>query len=116
MSSYSHYDDKDMVIRNKATIQKKKTVNNLPGTKEMRELEENDQPGSKKIALDQSKEIERLRCKASLSQKELNQRLCFPINTIADYESGRCVFKEQIYKKIIKYLENCNKSKNDNKI
>ena len=111
----SHYDDRDMVIRNKAIQQKKqvKPVNNLPGTKEMRELEEDDQPSVKKISIDKSKEIQRLRMLAGLSQKELNQRLCYPVNTIANYESGKCVFNEQTFKKIINHLENCIKSKVD---
>jgi ribosome-binding protein aMBF1 (putative translation factor) len=114
----SHYDNRDMVIGNKSIVQRtqQKHVNNLPGTKELRQLEEDDQAGGKKITLDKSKEIQRLRALTGLSQKELNQKLCYPVNTITDYESGKCAFKEHIYKKIINYLENYIKSKSDNKI
>jgi ribosome-binding protein aMBF1 (putative translation factor) len=112
MSSYSHYDDNDMVIGNKTLHQKqqKKQINNLPGTKELRELEASEQAVLNKISLDQAKEMQRLRGLANLSQKDLNQRMNLPINTIANYESCKCTFNESLYKRIIRYLENCNKN------
>jgi len=79
---------------------------NLPGTKLLKKLDEEEFITIEKVKLDDSKLIEKKRIQCKLSQKELATKLNLPFVTIKDLESGKGNNNKSLLSKINKFLDN----------
>jgi|TARA_Y100000389_G_scaffold162801_1_gene165714 ribosome-binding protein aMBF1 (putative translation factor) len=90
----------------KPTVEKKMNQQNMPGTKQLKKLEEEEYITIEKIKLDDSKLVEQKRQKCSLSQKELATELNIPYTIIRDLENGKANNNKTLLSRINRHLDN----------
>lgn len=109
MHSYEHQDWKPVVIRStqKAKNEKKVVPNlqNAPGTREFKKLNEDDIPILNKMTNDKAKDMIQARNAQKMSQQDLAKKLNMPLSIIKEYENATVKnFNKGIYKKIMTSL------------
>ena len=93
---------------------KQNNVQNLPGTKFLKKLEEDETVVIPKVSISVSKEIENKRNLCSITQKELANALNIPVNIIKELESGKGDNNKGLINKINNYLNKKIKNNNNN--
>ena len=88
-----------------------KNQQNLPGTKVIKQLENDEIVKVPKVSYKDSKVIERKRNELGISQKELAQSFNVPVNIISDIEKSTSNNSKGLIYKINIYLDNKIKSK-----
>jgi len=94
--------------KNTTKFENIKKEQNLPGTKTLKKLEEDEIYVLPKISLNDSKSIEQKRNKCNLSQKDLASMLNIPISVIKNIESGKENNNKGLINKIINFLNKRN--------
>jgi|TARA_Y100000389_G_scaffold72294_1_gene69070 ribosome-binding protein aMBF1 (putative translation factor) len=92
--------------KKKPPVENKKNYQNMPGTKQLRKLEEDEIVTIEKIKLDDSKLIEQKRTMCKLTQKDLATQLSIPFTIIRDFENGKGEKNKTLFSKINRYLDN----------
>ncbi len=100
------------IVNDKKNITKnvvKKTTENLPGSKLLRQLENDDGSEEKviipKVSLNDAKNIQTKRNIANLTKKELAKLLNIQSNIINDIENGKCANSKALINKINIFLD-----------
>ena len=92
--------------KKKPQVENKTNYQNMPGTKELKKLEEDEIVTIEKIKLEDSKLIEQKRTMCNLTQKDLATQLNIPFATIRDLENGKGKKNNILLRRINKHLDN----------
>tara|TARA_B110001450_G_scaffold46310_1_gene43044 strand:+ start:3138 stop:3488 length:351 start_codon:yes stop_codon:yes gene_type:complete len=90
----------------KARVENKTNYQNMPGTKELKKLEEDEIVTIEKFKLEDSKWIEQKRVMCKLTQKDLATQLNIPFTAIRDLENGKGKKNQTLFSRINRYLDN----------
>lgn len=106
---YSHQDWTPVVIRNaNVAKQAKQQKQNPAGTKEFRELNEDDVPKLNKITAEQCKILREARGAKGITQNDLAKSLNVNVAIIKDYENGTVAkFNKSFYNNLLRKLGIC---------
>jgi len=106
MSGYDHQDWTPVVIRSShmANIAKQ-SVQNLPGTKEFKKLNDDDIPILNKMTREQATALSQARVIKGLSQKDLAKALNIDISIVKKYECCNVEnFNKKFYNRMLLFL------------
>ncbi len=92
--------------KKKTPVENKTNYQNMPGTKQLKKLEDDEIVTIEKFKLDDCKLIEQKRTMCKLTQKDLATQLSIPFTTIRDLENGKGEKNKTLFSKINRYLDN----------
>jgi ribosome-binding protein aMBF1 (putative translation factor) len=98
-----HQDWEPVVFKKKDKKQSSQQFN-LPGTKKLRELEEDDVPKVQYVSKEQAQTIIEARNAKKITQNDLAKLCNLNVSIIKDFESQKVPFNKQLYSRLLNIL------------
>ena len=108
--SVSHQDWKPVIVKTKTTLKEDKQSTKKISDSQLQENKllkkvDNDELSHTKISPELRKQIQQKRSSLGLTQKQLAQRVNFPVSIINEIETGKAIYNPQQINKIKRFLK-----------